>query len=72
MEVTVTEYVKVQPMALDCPKQITDPSVNEEIVQLARYSKTPAGYMVVTLAGGLETLAAMCHSKQISYIVRRY
>ena len=65
MEFTITEHVKAHPMALAHPERITDPAVQEKIMELTRHYATPADYMVETLARGLGTLAAMAYPKPV-------
>lgn len=65
MEFTITEHVKAHPMALAHPERITDPEVKAKIMELTRHYKTPANYMVETLAHGLGTLAAMVYPKPV-------
>jgi pyruvate,water dikinase len=65
MEFTVTEHVKAHPMALAHPERITDPFVRDQIMELTRHYRTPADYMVETLARGIGLLAAMAYPKPV-------
>lgn len=65
MEFTIMEHVKAHSMELAHPEKISDFKVKEEIMEMTRHYKTPADYMVETLARGIGTLAAMAYPKPV-------
>ncbi len=65
MEFIINEYIKVHPMALLHPEQVSDVLVREQIAQLSKGYSTPTDFFVQRLAEGVGTIAAAFYPKPV-------
>lgn len=65
MEFIINEYIKVHPMALLHPEQVSDVLVREQIAQLSKGYPTPTDFFVQRLAEGVGTIAAAFYPKPV-------
>jgi len=64
MEFVINEHIRVHPMALAHPEQVTDPAIRRSIAQLTRDYDSPSGYFVDRLAAGVGALCAAYHPRR--------
>lgn len=65
LEFIITEYVKIHPMALVHPHNISDPRVKKTIWELTANHASPTDYFIDQLAEGTATLAAAFYPKPV-------
>jgi pyruvate, water dikinase len=65
LEFIITEYVKVHPMALAHPEQVTDPDVRAAISKLTAGYASPADFFIERLSEGVGTIAAAFYPKPV-------
>ncbi|MFI5345974.1 MAG: phosphoenolpyruvate synthase [Elusimicrobiota bacterium] len=65
MEFIVSDWVKVHPMALIHPEQVTDPAARAEIARLCAGLADRTEYFVDKLAQGIAVIAAAFHPKEV-------
>lgn len=61
MEFIISNRVRVHPMALVRPDEVTDPRTRRAIARLTQGFEDPADYFVTTLARGIARIAAAFH-----------
>ena len=62
MEFIINEYIKVHPMAINCPEKV-DAATRAKIAALSAAFENPVDFFVKTLAEGVATIAAAVYPK---------
>ncbi|WP_297456886.1 phosphoenolpyruvate synthase [Ferrovum sp.] len=62
MEFIINEYIKVHPMAINCPEKV-DAATRAKIAALSTAFENPVDFFVKTLAEGVATIAAAVYPK---------
>jgi pyruvate,water dikinase len=65
LEFIITEYVGAHPMALAHPERVSDPSVQQQLLDMTHGFERPADFFVARLAEGVATIAAAFYPRPV-------